>query len=84
VPNRAFCLAAHALSGDDAAATTQGVRRAARAWIEANAGYWTSTADFEQGCRGVIDAAAALGYEAWELEALADAWAEVGVFCADP
>jgi vibriolysin len=82
VPNKAFCVAAHALSGGEAA-TAEGVRRAARAWLEANAGYWTSTTDFEQGCRGVVDAAAELGYEAWEIEALEDAWAEVGVFCPE-
>ncbi len=86
VPNRAFCLAAHELSGggEGGAATAQGVRRAARAWFEANVGFWTRSTGFVDGCRGVLDAAEALGYQAWEVDALAAAWAEVGVDCLDP
>lgn len=80
VANRAFCLAARGLSGKTSA-TRDGVRRAARVWVEANAGFWTRTSDFEAGCRGVLGAAAELGYAPGDIQALADAWAEVGVRC---
>lgn len=83
IGNKAFCLAARRLGSGSAAgtATPQSVARAAKAWFEANANYWTSSATFAQGCQGVVDAAATLGYSSSEVEALRQSWADVGVQC---
>ena len=81
--NKAFCRAARRLSSGSptGAADPDGVKRAARAWYEANANYWTSSTSFTQGCQGVFDAATALGYSASEITAIRDSFADVGVFC---
>lgn len=83
VSNRAFCRAAKRLASGSptGTATPDSVRRAAKAWFEANDNYWTTSTTFTQGCQGVIDAAAALGYSAAEITALRESWADTGVFC---
>jgi len=45
------------------------------AWYLANAGYWTSSSTFTQGCQGVMDAAAALGFSEPERSAIRDSGA---------
>jgi pseudolysin/vibriolysin len=84
VMNRAFCRASKRLSGvdpDTGNASQDGVHQAGKAWFEANAHYWTSSATFVQGCQGVVDAAKALGYSKNDIAALGDAWKDVGVTC---
>src|SRR5207253_1565941 len=61
-----------------------GVKRAAKAWYTANAGYWTSTSSFTQGCQGVVDAAKSLKYLVRDIQALGDSWKDVGVTCNYP
>lgn len=86
VMNKAFCLAARRFgsSAANGAATLASVQRISRAWYEANAYYWTASSTFTQGCQGVLDAAAALGFSAVEREQLRLSWADVGVFCGRP
>lgn len=85
VPSRAFCLAARALTEREGGTVSRrAVRRAARVWFEANAGFWTRKTDFDGGCRGVLGAAELLGFTAREIRALAEAWEAVGVDCARP
>jgi Zn-dependent metalloprotease len=82
VMNRAFCRASKRLSGvdpDTGTATPDGVKKAAKAWYEANDNYWTSSANWATGCQGVIDAATALGYSASDIAALGDSWKDVAV-----
>ena len=84
VYNKSFCLAAKRLSSGSptGAATADGVRRAGKAYYEANANYWTASATFVTGCVGVLDAAKALGYPAADLASLQQSFADVGVACA--
>ncbi|HEY0190570.1 MAG TPA: M4 family metallopeptidase [Kofleriaceae bacterium] len=87
VMNKAFCRSARRLSGVDpntGAATAAGVQQAAKAWYAANAGYWTSSSTFTQGCQGVVDAALALGYSPAQVELIGQSWDEVGVACNYP
>ncbi|HSO35791.1 MAG TPA: M4 family metallopeptidase, partial [Labilithrix sp.] len=81
--NKSFCLAAKRLSSGSptGAATVDGVRRAGKAYYEANANYWTASATFVTGCVGVLDAAKALGYSAADLTSLQQSFADVGVAC---
>jgi hypothetical protein len=84
IMNRAFCRAAKRLSGadpDTGTATQDGVKKAAAAWYEANATHWTSSATFQDGCQGVIDAATALKYAPGDISDLGDSWKDVGVTC---
>ncbi len=83
VPNKAFCLSARriATGSPTGTATPASVHRAGQAFYEANASYWTAGTTYVQGCQGVIDAANALGFNAAELTALVDSWADVGVDC---
>lgn len=83
VSNKAFCLAANRYSTGTPTgpATPAGVLRAAQAWYEANANYWTSGTSFNQGCQGTIDAAIALGFTQAERDFLRDSWLDVGVYC---
>ena len=83
ISNKAFCRAARRLaSGSPTGAATQAsVRRAARAWYEANSNYWTQSTTFEQGCQGVMDAANALGYTTAQKDRIRTSWADVGVYC---
>lgn len=82
--NKAFCRASRRLStgSPTGSATANGVKRAATAWYEANANYWTSSTTFTQGCQGIVDAATALGYSATEIAAIRDSFTDVGVICA--
>jgi len=84
VYNKSFCLAAKRLSSGSptGAATADGVRRAGKAYFEANANYWTASATFVTGCVGVLDAAKALGYAAADVTSLQQSFADVGVTCA--
>lgn len=84
VYNKSFCLAAKRLSSGSptGAATADGVRRAGKAYFEANANYWTASATFKTGCTGVLDAATALGYSATDIASLKQSFADVGVACA--
>ncbi|MDB4941786.1 MAG: peptidase [Labilithrix sp.] len=84
VYNKSFCLAAKRLSSGSptGAATVDGVRRAGKAYYEANANYWTASATFKTGCVGVLDAANALGYSAADVASLQQSFADVGVACA--
>jgi len=81
--NKAFCLSAKRLGSGSATgtATVDSVRRAGKAWYEANANYWTASSTFVQGCKGVLDAAVALSYPASDIEALQASFADVGVSC---
>jgi len=81
--NRAFCRMARRFSSGSPTgnANPDGVRRAAKAFYEANDNYWTSSTNFTQGCQGVYDAASALGYSATELQHIRDSFADVGVYC---
>jgi pseudolysin/vibriolysin len=79
IMNKAFCRAVRRLA--PGTTTTVAARRAGTAWFAANAGYWTASTTFTQGCQGVLDAATALGYTTAERNALRDAWKDVGVFC---
>jgi len=83
VMNKAFCLSARRLASGSptGTATTASVRRAGTAWYLANADYWTASSTFTQGCQGVMDAAAALGFSDTERTALRDSWIDVGVYC---
>jgi Zn-dependent metalloprotease len=83
VPNKAFCRIAKRLSSGDAdgTATQAGVKRAAVAFYEANAHYWTASTTFVQGCQGTVDAARALGYSDDEVAAIKTSWIDVGVYC---
>jgi Zn-dependent metalloprotease len=82
VMNKAFCRAAKRLSGVDpgtGTATADGVRKAAKAWFQANDTKWTSSTNWVQGCQGVVDSAKELGYSSAEIDALGKSWADVGV-----
>jgi pseudolysin/vibriolysin len=82
--NKAFCRASKRLSGvdpDTGSATADGVKKASKAWYEANASHWTTTAQYTDGCQGVVDSAKALGYAAGDISALGDSWKDVGVTC---
>jgi len=84
VMNRAFCRAAKRLSGadpDTGTATVDGVKKASKAWYEANASHWTMSTQWTAGCQGVVDAATALTYMPAEISALGDSWKDVGVTC---
>jgi len=80
IGNKAFCLAVgrQAAVGSSVVAA---VRAMGRVWYLANAGYWTSEADFSQGCQGTVDAARALGLASDQVTAIRQSWADVGVFC---
>ena len=84
VYNKSFCLAVKRLSSGSptGAATADGVRRAGRAYFEANANYWTASSTFVTGCVGVLDAAKVLGYPAADVTSLQQSFADVGVPCA--
>ncbi|MGZ3440431.1 MAG: M4 family metallopeptidase, partial [Polyangia bacterium] len=84
VMNRAFCRSAKRLSGvdpDTGTATVDGVKKASKAFYEANASHWTSSTQWTAGCQGVIDAATALHYGAGDISGLGDSWKDVGVTC---
>ena len=83
VYNKSFCVAAKRFSSGSptGAATQDGVKRAGKAYFEANANYWTANATFVSGCTGVLDAATALGYTADEIAMLKTSFADVGVAC---
>ncbi len=84
VMNRAFCRAAKRLSGadpDTGTATVDGVKKASKAWYEANASHWTTSAQWTDGCQGVVDAATALKYGPLDISGLGDSWKDVGVTC---
>jgi pseudolysin/vibriolysin len=84
VMNKAFCRAAKRLSGadpDTGTATVDGVKKASKAWYEANAAHWTSSTQWTAGCQGVVDAATALKYSAGDISGLGDSWKDVGVTC---
>jgi pseudolysin/vibriolysin len=84
VMNRAFCRSAKRLSGvdpDTGTATVDGVKKASKAFYEANASHWTSSSQWADGCKGVIDAATALKYSAGDISGLGDSWKDVGVTC---
>ena len=83
VYNKSFCLAAKRLSSGSptGAATADGVKRAGKAYYEANANYWTAGATFITGCTGVLDAATKLAYPAADIAALKQSFADVGVPC---
>ena len=84
VMNRAFCRAAKRMSGadpDTGVATPDGVKKASKAWFEANASHWTKSTNWTSGCQGVVDAATALMYSALDISALGDSWKDVGVTC---
>jgi pseudolysin/vibriolysin len=84
VMNKAFCRAAKRLSGadpDTGTATVDGVKKASKAWYEANAAHWTSSTQWTAGCQGVVDAATALKYTAGDVSGLGDSWKDVGVTC---
>ena len=84
VYNKSFCVAAKRFSSGSptGAATADGVKRAGKAYYEANANYWTASATFTTGCVGVLDAATALGYTAAEVTYLQQSFADVGVTCS--
>lgn len=80
---RAFCLAVGRYKATGAgSSTTDAVRQIGRIWYQANATYWTSSADFKTTCEGTIDAAQSLGFSSEVVQALRDSWADVGVDCA--
>ncbi|MEO8702995.1 MAG: M4 family metallopeptidase [Kofleriaceae bacterium] len=80
IMNKAFCLSARGLAADGVA-TADTVRRAGTAYYRANADFWVESSTFQQGCQGVMDAAAALDYTPAERDVLRQAWKDVGVFC---
>ena len=84
VYNKSFCLAAKRLSSGSptGAATVDGVKRAGKAYYEANANYWTANATFISGCTGILDAATAMGYTTAEITNLKQSFADVGVACS--
>jgi len=80
---RAFCLAVGRYKATAAGgSTTDAVRQIGSIWYQANASYWTSSADFKTTCEGTIDAAQSLGFSSEVVQALRDSWADVGVDCA--
>jgi Zn-dependent metalloprotease len=80
---RAFCLAVGRYRATAAGgSTTDAVRQIGRIWYQANAAYWTSTADFQTTCEGTVDAAMGLGFSSEVVQALRESWADVGVDCA--
>jgi Zn-dependent metalloprotease len=82
VPNRAFCLAVGRYEATGSGhSVIEAVREVGHIWYTANAAYWTSGTTYQQGCRGTIDAARALGHSNEVAQALADSWADVGVDC---
>jgi Zn-dependent metalloprotease len=83
ISNKAFCLSARRLaSGSPTGTATQAsVKRASLAWYRANAGFWTQSTTFQQGCQGILDAARELGFSEEERGALKQSWADVGVSC---
>jgi vibriolysin len=84
VGNKAFCLAVGRSMARGATAV-ESVRRIGTAWYAANAGYWTSTSTFDEACRGIVDAARALGFSDEEVTEVAQSWADVGAVCgSDP
>ncbi|HEX6839041.1 MAG TPA: M4 family metallopeptidase [Polyangia bacterium] len=84
VMNKAFCRAAKRLSGadpDTGTATVDGVKKASKAFYEANASHWTASTTWTSGCQGVVDAATALMYSPLDISGLGDSWKDVGVTC---
>lgn len=83
ISNKAFCRAARRLAtgNPDGTATVASVRRAASAWVEANANHWNQSTTFQQACQGVMDAATALGFSTVEKNRIRASWVDVGVFC---
>ncbi len=83
VMNKAFCLSAKRLGSGSPTGTANAasVKRAATAWFTANQSYWAASSTFVQGCEGVMDAAAALGFSDTEKAAIRDSWLDVGVAC---
>lgn len=91
IGNLAFCRATQGLAAlagvapdEDGKPDPAALKRAARAWLQANESYWTESAPYQEGCQGVVDAAAALGYSDAEVAVLHQAWADVGVHCQMP
>lgn len=84
ISNKAFCLTARRFASGSPTgdATQDSVKRASLAWYRANAGFWTTSTTFAQGCQGTLDAAAELAFTADEITALQQSWADVGVTCA--
>jgi vibriolysin len=80
IGNKAFCLAV-ARQLATGATPADAVRGMGRVWFLANAGYWTSTASFSQGCQGTVDAARALGLPQETVAAIQQSWADVGAHC---
>jgi Zn-dependent metalloprotease len=82
VPNRAFCLAVGRYRAVGSGySTIAAVRAVGHIWYTANAAYWTSGTTYQEGCRGIVDAARVLGHGSEVVEALAASWADVGVVC---
>jgi vibriolysin len=84
VMNRVFCRSAKRLSGadpDTGTATVDGVKKASKAFYQANAAHWTSSTQWTAGCQGVISAATDLMYSATDISALGDSWKDAGVTC---
>jgi Zn-dependent metalloprotease len=80
-PNRAFCLAVGRYEASTGVSPVDAVREMGHVWYAANAAYWTSGASFEEGCRGTIDAARALGHDGEITEGIAQSWADTGIEC---
>jgi pseudolysin/vibriolysin len=81
VGNRAFCLAVGRAKARGAS-TVEAVKHVGLAWYAANAGFWTSTATFEEACEGIVDASRTLGFASDEVTELAQSWVDVGVRCS--
>jgi len=80
-PNRAFFLAVGRYIASAGVSTTDAVRAMGHVWYTANAAYWTSGTSYEEGCRGTVDAARALGYTSEIAEGIAQSWADTGIEC---
>jgi vibriolysin len=80
IGNKAFCLAV-ARTQAAGAAQADAVRTMGQVWYLANAGYWTSEADYSVACRGTLDAARALGLADELVAGLQQSWADVGAYC---
>jgi vibriolysin len=81
IGNKAFCLATQRYRVNNGTNTADSVREVGEAWYQANAGYWTASATFEQGCQGTVDAARALGFSSADLVGIKESWADEGIEC---
>jgi len=81
IGNKAFVMAWDRFRVINVGSTADIVRRVAHAWYVANDSRWGSDTTFTQACQGVVDGALALGYSSDEVVAIAQSWADVGVFC---